>query len=116
MSVVTGADARPHPDLGLQPERTSLAWSRTLLSLMVAGAFQLRWVGAYGPVVVGLCVVLAAGALWIFQTQRRRYLRATKGLREEQGVANLYSVLVLTGIVLLVGVVAVVLVFVDAVR
>lgn len=63
-------------DPGLQPERTSLAWGRTTLAMVVASLLFLRWIPDYGwfPVIlIGLALLTAAG---VFLNQRRRYARS----------------------------------------
>ncbi|QYH20323.1 DUF202 domain-containing protein [Corynebacterium aquatimens] len=32
-----------HADPGLQPERTSMSWSRTAISMLVVSSILLRW-------------------------------------------------------------------------
>lgn len=62
-------------DPGLQPERTSLAWGRTMLAMVVASMLFLRWIPDYGwfPIIlIGLALVTAAG---VYLRQRRRYTR-----------------------------------------
>lgn len=62
-------------DPGLQPERTSLAWGRTMLAMVVASMLFLRWIPDYGwfPVIlISLALVTAAG---VYLGQRRRYTR-----------------------------------------
>lgn len=70
-------DERP----GLQPERTLLAWTRTLLTTVVVAALLVR---AFGPPVgrpVHLPAVVAAlVVLWLFVATDRRYRDA--GRRE----------------------------------
>lgn len=62
-------------DPGLQPERTALAWRRTLLALAVAALVSVRvlppvlggWTAA-----TGLAGVLVAGVLWAAAARRSR--------------------------------------------
>lgn len=107
--------ARPHSDLGLQPERTSLAWQRTLLALLVVSAMLFRWIGRYGVIVLPAAGVLVLLAALILLTQRRRYLRFSAGLRAERLTANVGSVVAVTAAVLICGVVAAIFVILDAI-
>lgn len=109
------APVRPHSDLGLQPERTSLAWQRTVLALLVVSAMLFRWIGRYGVIVLPAAAVLMMLATAIFLTQRRRYLRFSAGLRAERLTANVGSVVAVTAAVLICGVVAATFVILDAI-
>jgi len=72
MTTGSGDGAPRVQDPGLQPERTSLAWRRTLLALLVADFFIWRsWLMALSPhagpnqgspVGLGLAAAAAAGA------------------------------------------------------
>jgi uncharacterized membrane protein YidH (DUF202 family) len=71
-----------HPDLGLQPERTWLAWRRTLVSLVAASLLFLRWVpyhGRFALVLVGLALL---AALAIGQGQQRRYRKGVVAINQ----------------------------------
>lgn len=62
-------------DLGLQHERTALAWDRTALSLLVVGALVVRSVREHGPLwaLPGYLTLAVGGAvLWLGTRQRRR--------------------------------------------
>ena len=72
-----------HADDGLQPERTLLAWRRTILAMVVCSCFFLRWVPHHRWLAVAPAVLclLAAGAAWL--RLRRSYLRNVTGLQAE---------------------------------
>ncbi|HDS1683493.1 TPA: DUF202 domain-containing protein [Pseudomonas putida] len=72
-----------HADEGLQPERTLLAWRRTIMAMVVCSCFFLRWVPHHRWLAVAPAVLclLAAGAAWL--RLRRRYRRHVTGLRAE---------------------------------
>lgn len=62
-------------DPGLQPERTELAWRRTLLALAVGALISVRLLPAVlgdWTIAVGLGGVLAAGILWVLARRRSR--------------------------------------------
>ncbi|GAB3671677.1 DUF202 domain-containing protein [Zhihengliuella somnathii] len=92
-----------HGDPGLQPERTTLAWGRTMLSVAVVGAVFLRWLPHYGGWMVALAGASAAVALWIYVTQRRRYQRQAGGIRQEALSADVAAVVSTTATVALLG-------------
>jgi uncharacterized membrane protein YidH (DUF202 family) len=65
-------------DPGLQPERTELAWRRTVLSLLIGGLVSLRLLpstlGAWSLVPSLLGLALTA-ALWVLAQRRARRVR-----------------------------------------
>lgn len=69
-------------DPGLQPERTELAWRRTVLGIGVGSLLAIRLLpAAIGDplwVLPGFVGILFAGAVWV--AARRRYRRAHAGL------------------------------------
>ncbi|MFJ3956995.1 DUF202 domain-containing protein [Arthrobacter sp. NPDC090010] len=85
-------------DPGLQPQRTALAWRRTLLSLLVVDFFILRsWLvpraDGSGTVTIlnGVAVVAAALAtvvLCFFGVQRVRHLRDGEGAPRALAIAG----------------------------
>jgi putative membrane protein len=71
-------------DPGLQPERTELAWRRTLLSIAVGALVSVRVlpeVLGEWTIVTGLVGVALTGVLWILA--RRRHARVTAVFRAE---------------------------------
>lgn len=69
-----------HDDPGLQPERTSLSWTRTVLSLTVASLTMLRWSWAYPSMIYVQVVVMILLAFAVTTTQGRRYAAQDLGL------------------------------------
>lgn len=100
-------------DTGLANERTSLAWQRTALSLVVAAAVVGRLtVGRLGPTALVVLVIAAALSLWVFGESRRRYdqqlgdgaQRRERGGRATLSLAVATLLIALTeGVALLVG-------------
>lgn len=85
----------PHEDSGLQPERTALAWGRTMLTLTVVASLFLRWMQLHGwlsAIPLLLCLLVA---LCIWLTQRRRYQRGAAGIRAERLEAAVPAVLLI---------------------
>ena len=79
-------------DLGMQAERTALAWRRTALGVGVGGLVALRVAGsALGPPVA--VVALAGGVLAVvaFWMAGRRYRAVQKSLRERGDLGALAS-------------------------
>ncbi|VVO13963.1 DUF202 domain-containing protein [Pseudomonas fluorescens] len=87
----------PHDDAGLQPERTSLAWGRTLLVLWVVACIFLRWMQTLGWLGALLAVLSVFAALYIWMTQRRRYRRSAHAIHTGRLRADVASV-VFTGV------------------
>ena len=66
-------------DPGLQPERTALAWRRTVLSLGLGTLIALRLLPPVLGVwsfAAGFAGVLLAGLIWVLATRRARQTRA----------------------------------------
>jgi uncharacterized membrane protein YidH (DUF202 family) len=65
-------------DPGLQPERTALAWTRTVLALVVGSAASLRLLppvfGAWS-IGIGVLGLVATTVLWIASARRARQVR-----------------------------------------
>jgi MFS superfamily sulfate permease-like transporter len=94
--------AAVHGDPGLQPERTTLAWGRTMFALVTASAIFLRWLPQHGLPILLLFAVAAAAAAAIYFTQRRRYSASTQGIVKENVNADIPAVFwtAFTGVVL----------------
>lgn len=101
---------RLHADPGLQPERTSLAWNRTLLALVVAGLLLLRWVPRHGWFPLVLVLLTLVTALVIAVGQARRYRRAARGIRDGRIEADVVGVLGATAGVAVLGALALVVI------
>jgi uncharacterized membrane protein YidH (DUF202 family) len=82
-----------HEDPGLQPERTILAWGRTMLALITAAAICLRWITHHGVFVMTLFAVAVCTGTAIYLSQRARYARSCRGITEETVAADAAGVL-----------------------
>lgn len=99
-----------HNDPGLQPERTSLAWTRTSVSLVIASMILLRWSEVYGIWIFPLIVFLALLSSGIYFTQRFRYRIRVDGFLREAAQPGIGSVLLLTAALLIFGTVGIYLI------
>lgn len=101
-------DDRPF-DIGLQPERTFLAWQRTVLALGAGCAFAVRFLAPEVGVIAifaGIVGLGMAGAAYV--GARFRYSRAHRGLRDTATLHTLsaWPLVVLAGSALILGVLA----------
>jgi uncharacterized membrane protein YidH (DUF202 family) len=59
-------------DPGLQPERTELAWQRTMISFVAAALLLTRWAGQLGGLVVSMVALAGVGAGYLLLQAHRR--------------------------------------------
>ena len=79
-------------DVGAQAERTALAWQRTGIGLMAAGALVVRWtVTERFPPWPGVALV-GFGAFASLLLVRQRYRRVLKMVRAEQTPLSRYLI------------------------
>ena len=100
-----------HDDPGLQPERTLLAWRRTLMTLLVVCTIFLRWIPHYGLIALLPIVFTLMAGILIQVGLNARYRKSAKGLKQERIPAPLREVVVLGATVIVlsgVGIYAVV--------
>ncbi|MFC4906192.1 DUF202 domain-containing protein [Actinomadura gamaensis] len=109
-----GTDAAPHGsgepadprgiwDPGAQPERTSLAWTRTTVSFMLAGLLCIRLAPNELGAALAAVAVFGLAALHVRRTRWRRNRRGRR-LRAGEPVADPASVLLLASVTVLLGV------------
>ncbi|WP_458116444.1 DUF202 domain-containing protein [Arthrobacter sp. D2-10] len=90
-------------DPGLQPERTSLAWGRTMMALVGASLLFLRWVPVHGWYAGTLVLSALMAALGIYVSQRHRYARSVAGVCRGRVHADVVAVLCTSAVVLAMG-------------
>jgi len=96
-----------HDDPGLQPERTLLAWRRTLLTLIVVCTLFLRWIPHFGLIALLPIIVSLAASLMIQIALNSRYRKSARGLKNERIPAPLREVVVLGATVVVLSVVGI---------
>ncbi|KLU10964.1 DUF202 domain-containing protein [Kocuria sp. SM24M-10] len=99
----TRAPRSAHDDPGLQPERTVLAWGRTVLALITAAAVCLRWVSHHGTFVLTLFAVAVLTGTAVCLSQRVRYARSSSGITAERVAADVRGVLCLAAAAVVLG-------------
>jgi uncharacterized membrane protein YidH (DUF202 family) len=96
-----------HDDPGLQPERTLLAWRRTLLTLIVVCTIFLRWIPHFGLITLVPVILSLIASLLIQIALNARYRKSARGLKDEHVPAPLREVVVLGGTVIVLSVVGI---------
>ena len=92
-----------HDDPGLQPERTSLAWGRTLLALVVAAALLLRWLPHHGLAAVLPLAAAAVLALGLWLRQGLRYRRGARSVALESSAPDPLEIMAISAAVVVLG-------------
>ena len=96
-----------HDDPGLQPERTLLAWRRTLMTLLVVCTIFLRWIPHFGLIaLLPVTLSLVAGIL-IQIGLNARYRKSERGMRQERIPPPLREVVVLGSTVIVLSAVGI---------
>ena len=93
-----------HGDPGLQPERTTLAWTRTTVAFAVSSAILLRWIPHYGVLVLTLIFLMVSMALGIYVSQAARHRSAVRGLVAGRARAQVGAVLLMAAGMIVFGV------------
>lgn len=99
-----------HTDPGLQPERTSMSWTRTAIAMVVVSMVLLRWADVYGPAVLLLIGLTTVAAVYVVLSNRAAYDREVAGIEEERVAPAAGRILAMTAAVFLLGVGSVALV------
>lgn len=100
-----------HEDPGLQPERTYLAWQRTILASSVCCLAIIKVISTFGVAVYLLSGILLSSFLVILLTQRRRYVQAVTTFKAGRVAPSPSSVLLLAATLLVFGIAEIVMVF-----
>ena len=95
-----------HPDPGLQPERTVMAWTRTLVSFLVVAGLSMRVSASiHDAAFIVITVIAGIAALNIMVRQSGRYRRTNDGLVQEKVKPQATSVIVMSAAVALLALV-----------
>ena len=88
--------AGPERDLGLQPERTSLAWTRTILGYLVVATISLKTANHSGVLGVASATAYLGVAVAIAFRRRPAHVRSLEEIRTGQVRPPVGEVLVLS--------------------
>lgn len=99
-----------HADPGLQPERTSMSWTRTAVAMLVVSLILLRWAHVFGPWVLALIVLTLLATIYVVLSNRAAYTREVAGIAHERVDPAIGRIAVMTATVFLLGVGSLVLV------
>lgn len=102
-----GSAALRHDDPGLQPERTLLAWRRTLLTLLVVCTIFLRWIPPFGLIALLPIIFSLLACLLIQIALNARYRKSARGMQQERIPAPLREVVVLGATVMVLSAVGI---------
>ncbi|MFC9972134.1 DUF202 domain-containing protein [Spirillospora sp. NPDC127200] len=94
---MSGRAARQLWDRGAQPERTALAWSRTVLALIVAGLLCVRFAPTAAGAGLAGAAVCGAAALQL-RRAGRQHRRRHRMLAAGRPVADPLSILAATAV------------------
>ena len=95
-----------HSDPGLQPERTTMAWTRTLVAFLVVSGLSMRVSASVHDAAFMIIAVIAMfAALNIMVRQSGRYRRTNDGLTQERIKPQVTSVIVMSAAVALLALV-----------
>ncbi|MBW8173911.1 DUF202 domain-containing protein [Ornithinimicrobium sp. Arc0846-15] len=97
-------------DPGLQPERTTMAWSRTAMALVIVSVLLVRWWPIYGTKVLLLPAIALLGASLIMLTQSGRMHVGVKAIEAEHLVVSPWPKITLLALTVFLGLAGVVLV------
>lgn len=98
-------------DPGLQPERTTVAWTRTCTALIAVGLLGTRLHAGAWPILISLAGLLSASGLMVAAAVRGR--TTSTGLTSERIRPPCGLALTLTGLVVLLALVSLVAVLLE---
>ena len=90
-------------DVGVQAERTALAWRRTSLALLVVSTLLLRWIGLHGYRVLMPAAFALLLSVICATRLGKRYVRKQQGVAGEHYEPEIALILLLTIGVLVLG-------------
>lgn len=100
---MSGTTWHVRDDPGLQPERTELAWQRTMLSFLAAALLLMRWVDHLGALVLTMVSLTWVVSAYLLIRTRRRTQHVAPTFPEAPVPVAVHEVMVLTGATFVLG-------------